>query len=491
VAETRAVLTNAVGRRSQSLRSVWLFLLLGLAAVVVPFVEHWVLYSVVLGLFLCLAVPLWLCMFRGELDYFEPIHIFGLVYFVFFGLGSIWTVNDPIDVANDYYIAPYVTRAAFFCLLGYLAFLAGYYGPWKGRLATRPAGEIVRGPLFLAFVGGIGVAGFLAIGIIERLTSLRFSIAPVIGTLSQLSPIFLFAWALGWLLVFSGRATRAQKLVIGAILIPGALITTLATISDKSLLMTIVGIPVVARWYTRRRVPWTFLAVLLLLLVFVVFPFYNAYRWSDPRMGERDRLEVTYRTIHAWDSEMYMRHSLRTFVRRMALINSVAVVIRDVDRWVPYAMGSTVFTPTLVSFIPRVLWPDKPVITLGLDFGRTFRVTNSLTKDTHIAPTIPGELYWNFGLPGIVLGMALLGYIVRALYRRFGEGLGHDPVRCAIHILILVELAHLGGSLAATFVSVLRTLIVIAVLRAIGRHFGLLQVVPAEGPRLDDPRGSR
>jgi hypothetical protein len=474
----------------RSLRGMMICLLTGLILVTVPFAKHAGLYTVVLGLLLCLLGPIWYSWFRGRLDYFESIHIFGVTYFVYFGLGAVWTVNDPSFVAYDLYIVPYVPKAALYCLFGYLALIGAYYGPWVRRDIVRPSPHRLRGPMLLLIAGGLGIVGYAASSVVERAIIFGGSVGAY-GTLAQLSPFFLFAWALIWLLVFSKQAERSHYLVLFGMLLPGALLTASATFSDKSLLMTLIGIPIVARWYARKKIPWLFLVVLLLILVFVVFPFYNTYRWSDPAMGQMNRMVVTYETIQSWDTDRYLLFSLHSFTRRLALINSVAVVLRDVGRWVPYAKGDTIFMPTLTYYIPRVIWPDKPILSQGRDFGRTFRVTNFWSRDTYIGVTVPGELYWNFDLPGVIVGMALLGLVMRLLYRRYGEGDTLDPVRRAVHIMLLIQVAHLGW-LATSLVMVSRTLILLELLFWAGRHYGFLEggtksAAPASAPVAGGP----
>ncbi len=190
------------------------------------------------------------------------------------------------------------------------------------------------------------------------------------------------------------------------------------------------------------------------------------------------RMVSTVQTIQTWNSRTYLTLSLERFKQRLAMINSMAVVVRDTGRWVPYAKGETILMPTLVYFIPRIVWPDKPVAAGGREFGRIFRVTNPLTRDTYIAPTVTGELYWNFDLPGVIVGMAILGMAMRILYRRYAESETFDPVRKAVHILVIVLLAHIGGSLAPMLVGFVRILLLLAFLRWIGRRTGLLVLDP-------------
>jgi len=477
VTEFQPTLPQVAESRTRPLRGMLACIVVGLILASVTLVEHPGLYTIVLGLGLCVLGPVLYSWLRGRLDYFEPIHVFGAVYFVYFGLGSVWTTNEPTLVAYDLYIVPYVPKSALFCLLGYLALLFGYYGPWSDRRDAPRRTDHLRGPMFLFLAGGLGLAGFLAVAVQERAMVTHVSLTTVISSLTQLSPIFLFAWALAWMYVYADDVSWTRKLVILGTLVPAAVITALATFSDKSLITTMIGVPIVARWYRKRRMPWLFLIALLLVLMFVIFPFYNTYRWSDPNMGRSERMVVTYQTVQSWDSNKYMFHSFEQFKRRLAMINSVAVVVRDVDRWVPYANGSTIFMPAVTYFIPRVLWPEKPVQTFGRDFGRIFRVTNPFTRDTYIAVTVPGELYWNFGVTGVLLGMGIFGAGLRLMYRRYGEGMGRDPVSQAIYILLLIQVAHLGSSLAGDLVVMVRTLVVLEAMRWVGRRLGMIQRV--------------
>jgi len=291
----------------------------------------------------------------------------------------------------------------------------------------------------------------------------------------------MFSWALSWLLFFSGRATRTQKLVIFGLFVPGTIGVGLSSMTDKSLVMTLAGVPVLGVWYARRQVPWKTLVVLLLLLVFGVFPVYNTSRVLDPRIAWSDRIQMTATIIRGWSFEQYQEQSVDTVKRRLALINSVAAVVRDVPRWVPYARGETLFLPAVAFFVPRVIWPDKPAFTMGRDFAQTFRVVHILDQETRVSVTVPGELYWNFDIPGVLLGMALWGIALRFLYRRYGEGRGLDPVRRAIHIVLLIHFVHFGGGLAAQGVSVLRIVVLLEVLRWLARRAGVLERVPFAG----------
>jgi hypothetical protein len=464
--------------RLRPLRASILFVLAALLALLIASSSEVYVHGLVGLMALCVAIPLWYRWQKNRLDIFETIHVIGFLYLIFFGASAIWLLRDPVGVAYDIYLVPYIPRAVFFCLLGYIALLCGYFGPWFRKRAVAKWEEFPSGVLFILMPGALGFVGSLAEAVWARSRWVGVSFPAIFSSLAQLAPLFMFAWALSWLLIFSGRATRGQYYLALGVFIPATLTVGLASLSDKSLAMTLMGVPVIALWYAKRKVPWKTLILMVLIMVFVVFPLYNTYRALDPRLAGIVRAEMTYEIASAWDYDEYRQQSVGTAKRRMAMINSVAVVIRDVGRWVPYARGGTLFTPAVTFFIPRLLWPDKPYFTMGRTFAETFRVVAIMDRDTRVAVTVPGELYWNFDLPGILIGMALWGVALRFLYRRYGEGLTLDPVRRAIHIVLMIQFVHFGGGLAAQAVSVLRIMLVLEIYRWISRQSGLLEVRP-------------
>jgi hypothetical protein len=461
--------------RVRTLRAA--LLLLGAAglALLVPLSDHGWLFLNVILMAACLVAPMAYSWQKNRFDAFEIVHILGLRYFLFFGVGALWTVADPYEVAYDIYLLPFIPLAAFYCLLGFLCWLAGYYGPWFRPKEARLIEDVPTGATVLLLPGILGIVGNLAEALLDRAFWMGSSFSSLASSLAQLAPLYYFSWALAWLLVFSGRATRTQKWTLYLGFIPMTLMILGNSLTDKSQALTLFAVPIMALWYARRTLPWRSLVGFALLAVFVIFPFFNTYRNLDPYLPRVQRVSTTATTLVSMDAEEFADVSLGTFKRRVALINSVAVVVRDVPRWVPYERGDTLFLPAMSFFIPRFVWPEKPLFMMGRDFGVKFRVVNVLDDKTRIAPTVPGELYWNFDLPGILFGMALWGFVVRLVYRRYAGSAGLDPVRRAIYMLLLIQFVHFGGGLAAQSVTVIRTLMILEVFCWVCRRLGLIQ----------------
>jgi len=92
-----------------------------------------------------------------------------------------------------------------------------------------------------------------------------------------------------------------------------------------------------------------------------------------------------------------------------------AAIVSHVNENNSYFLGSSFFNFILTP-IPRILWPEKPNIRLGPYVGQEILLFNN---QSGAPPGGIGELYINFGWPGVILGMALLGAIVARLWRRY------------------------------------------------------------------------
>lgn len=456
--------------RTHSLRAA--VLCVGLAAMVLflPISERTPLYAIVAGFLACLLVPAWISIQRGAFDVFETVNVLGLLYLLFYGFGAVWSAAEPERVAYDIHIIPFLLPAALYSLLGYMTFLAGYFNPFITP-RVRQAELWPRTAWFLLVPASIGAVGSLSRALVARVLQRENRVVEFASSLAQLAPLFVYAWAAVWLLVLSGRATRNQRRLL-YLFAPIAAIVSWATYQSKAITIVLVAVPIMALWYTRRRLPWKTLGALALIIVFAIFPFYNQFRSLDPFLSQDKRLDLTYRSLASKSVGEYTEAAVVGFEERMALVNSVAVVVRDVGRWVPYAHGETIFGPTLAFMVPRALWPDKPYFVTGRDFGRRFRIVGIVDEQTSIAPTVLGELYWNFDLPGILIGMAVFGVCMRLLYRRYGEGRGLDPFRRAAHMTLLVQITHFDGGIAGTTAGLVRNALLLEAVVWLGRRMG-------------------
>ena len=107
-----------------------------------------------------------------------------------------------------------------------------------------------------------------------------------------------------------------------------------------------------------------------------------------------------------------------------------------------------------------MFWPEKPDISTGQMFNRAFKL--SASRLTMVPTTIPGELYWNFAMPGVILGMFVIGMIFGSITAAAGDGFNMTLPRFLMLLLATYFLAmRLEGNVATGFSTFLRLLIII------------------------------
>ncbi|MDP6175813.1 MAG: hypothetical protein QGF09_16750, partial [Rhodospirillales bacterium] len=87
---------------------------------------------------------------------------------------------------------------------------------------------------------------------------------------------------------------------------------------------------------------------------------------------------------------------------------------------VPYWRGKT-YRPLFTSFIPRVIYPDKPEERSGGGFGRRYGFLDQHQAKTSLNLPWVTEMLANFGPLGVVLGMGLAGMFLGFLDRLFNR----------------------------------------------------------------------
>lgn len=105
-------------------------------------------------------------------------------------------------------------------------------------------------------------------------------------------------------------------------------------------------------------------------------------------------------------------------------IDSLTLIVRDTPKVMDFQHGKTI-APLFVAWVPRQLWEDKPTISFGKVFAEKYMGQHFAGTGTSASPTVLGEAYLNWHLPGLLLVAFLSGVILRVVYawliqRNFG-----------------------------------------------------------------------
>jgi hypothetical protein len=134
-------------------------------------------------------------------------------------------------------------------------------------------------------------------------------------------------------------------------------------------------------------------------------------------------------------------NALMTLMARGCLFGQLSQVARIVDEE-GYYDGETLEYITY-AFIPRIIWPEKPLITPGQWFaekiGRGWRISDTSFSNS-INMTLAGEFYLNFGWIGAILGVALMTFLFAIFWSATGfYDKGNNPVGQVLGISILFQ----------------------------------------------------
>jgi hypothetical protein len=78
-----------------------------------------------------------------------------------------------------------------------------------------------------------------------------------------------------------------------------------------------------------------------------------------------------------------------------------------------YQDGST-FSNIAIGLIPRIFWSDKPSIPQGARFSSEILGFEKVS----IGMLIAGELFWNFGFHGVIIGSLLIGLALGYVWKQ-------------------------------------------------------------------------
>ncbi|HEY2679113.1 MAG TPA: O-antigen polysaccharide polymerase Wzy [Steroidobacteraceae bacterium] len=216
---------------------------------------------------------------------------------------------------------------------------------------------------------------------------------------------------------------------------------------------------------TEGRIPKAWIAGVA-IFIYAAFPVFQAYRavvtGNVSRVAVLENFSKTLDAVLAAETRTNSgRERAQTFFERLSMKSSVQMIVHGTESGIPFQHGYTL-TPIISSFLPRIVWTDKPDVPVGRMINRAFNVTEQ--DETYISPSHLGELYWNFGWPGVVLGMAAIGAL-SGFISRFNLRERKTVTRLLVMALSVEFVIHgFEGSIATSYVVWLRTMAAVGLL---------------------------
>jgi len=179
--------------------------------------------------------------------------------------------------------------------------------------------------------------------------------------------------------------------------------------SKGALLSPIVSVMILHHYFKRKIRIRNF--IYLGGMVIVIIPIFNIYRSIASGINFTEFVQVGSLQLN---SEFMIRHTMARFYG----IDSLTLIIRDTPGSMEYQLGGTLW-PLLVAWIPRQFWEDKPIISFGKIFAEKYMGDFFFGTGTSASPTLLGELYLNWHIPGVLFGALISGIVIRSVYTYF------------------------------------------------------------------------
>lgn len=354
---------------------------------------------------------------------------------------------------------------------GYVIYLLGILSMHVGMQYMRPLRQspAAKGSANFNSLPFIWLVAIWGLGLVYLLKSVWFSfLGNVVQPLHWAALAALTIFALVPCRYFGiSKPMFAPLFTIGIL---GLLVANVATGSKASVAFSFL--PLVWMVVVRRDL-WRWSGILTLGLVAAYFgaiePTLQNSRRELPREGESTLAHITNSLrVFGWsDSTTEPKHSpsdqAEAFLVRQFDSTPTGFLVGEV-RKDGFQWGQTM-QYAAYAFVPRFLWPDKPNVTRGAWFTTYLGASNRESESTSSTGiTAVGELYWNFGIPGVVIGMLGIGIGYGLLWRMAGE----NPVCEPLHMMLYVSIV-IGGMIdmpeaVTVYAGILSQMILFAVL---------------------------
>ena len=429
-------------------------------------------------------------------DRYALFAVFMAMYFLFFGALDLSTIvlgSDLPPVARTAFITPAERAILLGALLVVVGYLAGVRLGERNGLNAPPAEWPAGMMLILGLL--MWLAGTASILYFQVFAAPDKSNMAMQGAFQTMGPLLTFAVMLGHMLqplgiliLAYGYAKRGGTFWLALILIVVVSGVFVGFVTDvKRIALMGAALVVMTRVLVDNKLPKAWI-VSSIIAIALLFPIFQAYRSAVEGDRGLDRahaiqelgkvLEIAFTASNKETREVPGERP-QSFIERSSLNGSLEAVFDHVGVDVPYLEGhSLVALP--MAFVPRLLAPDKADVSVGQLF--THMIAHADT-DTYISISHLGELYWNFGWLGVLVGMSVTGLLLGFVGGRYNLEGGTSVTRILV-LLITIQSICIGfeGTIPVAYSLWLRSVAAIGLLhllcaRSLSSTAGTPQVI--------------
>ena len=367
-------------------------------------------------------------------------------------------------------------------LLGYVATpLSSRSRIGEIRARSDWSAQTTIGVAFVMIMIGVSITGAQSLGLITE--------AAGSGVVSTLASGMILGNVLLTVAAIRDRSRLARTVLFFAVpiavglgFLTGSKRTTLIVPAVMVLAMVFLG--------GRLRVKYMAAGVLAIVLLYPIAQFYRDVVLDSNTLTAADSLADFDYVLDSLDefltgesSGNYLTTGVQATLARFDAVGIESVIIRDTPGRSPFQNGRTLALFP-IAFVPRIFWADKPEITLGQWITDTYGPGPHIRSYT--GPSYIGDLYLNFGIISVIIGMLRTGVLMRLTHHLL---LGSSPTAPGILAAVIIVMQfHTKqiGPFAYTLSSTIFALAPLAVV-ALGLRFLVPQRPRPTAPTSSDP----
>lgn len=340
------------------------------------------------------------------------IAVFLPIYFLLFCLGDLVSVLGieskavPETGSLETRVDQVIVFGGISYIIGYLVTTRAGKAQWKGWFREEWHHKKTRIAGLACWM--LGTWAFITIYFFSKTSSLPLSIVSNLKSFSQL----------GSLIIIYLYVARREFSTLMILLFMGIFDFILGFVADtKEVSFVIPALYVMLSFVLKGRVNKTFVAAIIVIAIGYTF-FFNAYRLWVIQIRNQTPIEALQnidRSIelvinNAGKKDIDNPEAVSHLKERIETRKYIVYLVDGIeDKGIATMDGHTLWL-FFQSFIPRVLWPEKPEISIGRLFNKEFHL--SASPLTYIPATQLGEFYWNFKMPGVLIGMTGVGIVM-------------------------------------------------------------------------------
>ncbi|MDZ5473314.1 O-antigen polymerase [Bacillus sp. 31A1R] len=390
-------------------------------------------YFIVAGLFL-------LSYIATNMNLFEPIIFVTFLYLMIFSIIPIINIikGDTLFFGKD--IMGGAKKATWIFVTSYIAFLVGYYfkkntPKMKENIDKKSIGRISYDESKITLISLIFWIIFFLLSLIDLIISGKNILYILtIGTLGDIDSsrkidaptgfVSMFGYSMIpiWMYIFAYSKNSFLKKVLYVLTL-----IVFIVIGFRFVIVILIMAPIIYYYIKNKKTPNIILLIFLGVIMMFMIGLIGFMR-GDVRYGNETQ----------WDSfnfDFVMDAVIGNFNLYQPFYGMVEVIPDQLG----YSFGAQIFVYTIIMFIPRAIWPNKPYSNLDEVLAKS---VTPYASDAGIAFPNIGEFYLEFGIVGCIVFMFFFGKLcgwAKILYQGKNTSV-HSLIAYSIFLPSLMQL---------------------------------------------------